>query len=98
MKRSFTRFLRTLDQIGLRQPLEEQALEAHVTLRDLYEGQGRSPSISAARKRTYTWLHHEKGKGINEIARLFDRAPSGVMRLVQPAAKMRKARGRAKRL
>lgn len=82
MKRSFQRFVRKLDKIELRQAIEERALELHVSLRDLYEGPGRAPSITAARRDVYSWLH-EHGKGIREIARLFDRAPSAVSRLTQ---------------
>lgn len=95
--RSFQRFVRELDKIRLRQMLEKRALKLHVSLRDLYEGPGRAPSISSARRAIYLWLQ-ERGKGINEIARLFDRAPSGVMKLMRGNVKARKARGRAKRL
>lgn len=89
MKRSFQIFVRKLDKIELRQPIEERALELHVSLRDLYEGPGRAPSITAARRDVYSWLFN-KGKGIREIARLFDRAPSAVSRLIQKGT--RKAR------
>jgi len=93
-KRSFQRFVRRLDKIGLRQALEERATALHVSLRDLYgDGSRGTASISAARRVVYLWLQ-KKGKGINEIARLFDRAPNGVWRLVQK--KPRKAPGRAK--
>ena len=94
MNRSFQKFVRKLDKISLRQTLEERALKLHVSLRDLYEGPSRAQSISAARRSVYLWLQ-KRGKGINEIARLFDRAPSGVLKLM---LRPRKARGRAKRL
>ncbi|KKL23759.1 hypothetical protein LCGC14_2422210, partial [marine sediment metagenome] len=82
MKRSFQRFVRKLDKIELRQLIEERALALHVSLRDLYEGPGRAPSITAARRDVYSWLY-ERGKGVREIARLFDRAPSGVGRFLR---------------
>lgn len=82
MDRSFQKFVRRLDKIGLREGIEERTLELHVSLRELYEGQGRAPSIAAARRDVYWWLH-QRGKGVNEIARLFDRAPSAVGRLIR---------------
>jgi hypothetical protein len=80
--RSFAKFTKRLDDIGLREGVEFRALKLHISLRDLYEAQGRRPSIAAARRAVYLWLMKE-GKGINEIARLFDRAPSGIQRMVQ---------------
>lgn len=94
MARSFRKFVARLDKIGLRQALEGRALKLHVSLQDLYEGPGRAPSITAARRDVYLWLLN-KGKGIREIARLFDRAPSGVLKLTQKNG-MRKSRGRIK--
>jgi hypothetical protein len=82
MKRSFTKFVARLDSIGLRPDVEKRSLSHHVSLQDLYEGTDRAPSIVAARRDVYTWLM-KKGKGNNEIARLFDRAPSGVQRLTR---------------
>ncbi len=82
MKRSFAKFVVRLDAIGLRVKVETRALQAHVSLRDLYAGQGRTPSIANARRFVYLWLL-EEGKGYNEIARLFDRAPSGVLKLTR---------------
>ena len=82
MKRSFTKFVARLDTIKLRTKVEARALQAHVSLRDLYEGPDRAPSIAAARRAIYLWLLKE-GKGNNEIARLFDRAPSGVLKLTK---------------
>jgi DNA-binding CsgD family transcriptional regulator len=82
MKRSFTKFVARLDAIKLRAKVEARALQAHVSLRDLYEGPDRAPSIAAARRSIYMWLLGE-GKGNNEIARLFDRAPSGVLKLTR---------------
>ena len=82
MKRSFSKFSARLDKIGLREVLEKRALELHVSLSDLYGGPDRAPSITAARRDVYTWLAGE-GKGVREIARLFDRAPSAVGRLIR---------------
>ena len=82
MKRSFQGFVRKLDKIELRQSIEKRTLKLHVSLRDLYEGPGRAPSITAARRDVYSWLH-ARGKGVREIARLFDRAPSAVGRLIR---------------
>ena len=73
-----------LQDIGLHGKIEARALQAHVSLRDLYEGPHRAPSIAAARRSIYLWLLKE-GKGNNEIARLFDRAPSGVLKLTKGA-------------
>ena len=92
MKRSFQKFLRKLDEIGLREAIEKRSLKFHVSLLELYEGQGRTPSIGAARKSVYSWLFYTKKKGINEIARLFDRAPSGVLKLARKGADRRARR------
>lgn len=78
-ERSFKKFSARLDAIGLRATIEKRALVLHVSLRDLYEVQG--TSSAAARRAVYQWLMKE-GKSINEIARLFDRAPSGVWKLL----------------
>jgi hypothetical protein len=81
VKRSFSKFVARLDAIGLHKKVEKHSLALHVSLRDLYEGQGRvPPSIANARRFVYLWLVKE-GRGYNEIARLFDRAPSGVLKL-----------------
>lgn len=80
--RSYSSFLERLKEIGLRAEVEARALKLHVSLRQLYEGQGRAPSLATARRFVYLWLMKE-GKGINEVARLFDRAPSGVMKLTK---------------
>ncbi len=82
MKRSFSKFLVRLDAIDLRSKIEKRALSFHVSLEDLYGGAGRASSISAARREIYSWLMQE-GKSINEIARLFDRAPNGVWKLTK---------------
>ncbi len=82
MTRSFRKFVTRLDKIGLHQMLEKRALKLHVSLQELYEGPNRAPSITAARRDAYSWLF-KRGKGINEIARLFDRAPSAVSRLTR---------------
>jgi hypothetical protein len=82
MKRSFTKFLARLDAIGLREKIEKRSLSFHVSLEELYEGAGRASSISAARREIYSWLIQE-GKSINEVARLFDRAPNGVWKMTK---------------
>lgn len=81
-KRSFQTFARRLKKIGLHAAIEKRALMLHVSLRDLYEGANRAQSISAARKSVYLWLMRQ-GKSINEIARLFDRAPNGVWKMMK---------------
>jgi len=80
--RSYRKFTARLTAIGLLNSVESRAVKLHVTLRELYEGPNRAPSIAAARRAVYLWLMGE-GKGINEIARLFDRAPSGVMKMTR---------------
>lgn len=80
MTRSYRRFTARLDASRLRKEIEKRTLALHVPLRDLYEGPDRAQSIVVARRSVYLWLM-ETGKGINEVARLFDRAPSGVMKL-----------------
>ena len=82
MKRSFQKFVARLDAIGLLNNVESRAVKLHVTLRDLYEGPNRAQSIAAARRSVYLWLMGD-GKGLNEVARLFDRAPSGVMKMTR---------------
>lgn len=79
-KRSFATFVKRLGAVGLHQEIEAHALALHVSLRELYDGPDRAPSIAKARQLVYSWLL-EQGKGNNEIARLFDRAPSGVLKL-----------------
>ena len=81
MTRSFTKFYVRIEAIGLRAGIEKRARTHHVTLRDLYDGPNRAPSITAARRAVYRWLTDE-GKGNNEIARLFDRTPSSVSNLL----------------
>ena len=81
MKRSFRRFETRLDRTFLRDKLEARALKLHVTLRDLYDGP-RTTSVVTARRDAYLWLR-KQGKGINEIARLFDRAPSGIFQMTR---------------
>jgi hypothetical protein len=83
-RRSFRKFETRLDSVGLRKEIKSRALKLHVTLRELYEGPDRAPSIAAARRAVYTWLM-EGGKGLNEVARLFDRAPSGIVKLTRGA-------------
>jgi hypothetical protein len=80
--RSYNAFVARLEAIKIRTKIEQRALAVHVTLRELYEGPNRAPSIVAARRAVYLWLM-EEGKGINEIARLFDRAPNGVWKMTR---------------
>jgi hypothetical protein len=87
MKRSFTKFSERLEAIGLFEKVLDRTLQEHVTLRALYEEPaGRGSSTIAARRVVYLWLM-KKGKSINEVARLFDRAPSGVLKLTRGSAK-----------
>jgi hypothetical protein len=86
MKRSFDKFLVRLGESGLIDKIEARALSAHVSMRELYEGPDRAPSIAGARRDIYKWLM-ERGKGLNEVARLFDRAPNGVFKLVRGTGK-----------
>lgn len=81
MRQSFWAFERRIKAIGLHADIEKRALAEHVTLKDLYDGPDRAPSVAAARRAVYAWLM-KKGKGLNEVARLFDRAPSGIVKLV----------------
>lgn len=85
MARSFTKFVARLERVSLLAEIEKRALKLHVSLRDLYDGSGRTQSIGAARHAIYNWLATE-GRGYNEIARLFDRAPSGVRKLMRKSA------------
>lgn len=97
MKRSFKKFVERLEHIGLRDPIEKRVRIEHVSLQELYEGPNLAQSVKTARKKIYLWLLGE-GKGINEVARLFDRAPSSVWKMVQKKASVRKTRGKAKTL
>lgn len=81
MKRSFKRFESRLGAIGLHDRVDARARKKHVSLRELYDGPG-TASVASARRDVYSWLV-KKGKSINEVARLFDRAPSGVLKLVR---------------
>jgi DNA-binding CsgD family transcriptional regulator len=82
MKRSFAQFVKRLGAVGLLKGVEDRALALHVSLQELYGGPNRAPSIVAARRAVYLWLMKE-GKGNNEIARLFDRAPNSVWKLTR---------------
>lgn len=84
-KRSFAKFAQRLEEIELREEVEDRCLRMHVTLQDLYEGRARG-SVKSARSDVYAWLHKTKGKSVNEVARLFDRAPSGVLKLVRKSS------------
>lgn len=79
-KRSFKKFTARVAAVGLRGEIEARAFKLHVTLQELYEGPDRAPSIATARRAVYLWLM-KQGKGLNEVARLFDRAPSGIVKL-----------------
>lgn len=83
--RDFKRFSTRLEAIALKGEIERRALEHHVSLRELYEGPIGAPSITAARRAVYLWLM-EEGKGLNEIARLFDRAVSGISKMTKGGA------------
>jgi hypothetical protein len=80
--RDYRKFTARLTAANLLKDVEKRALALHVSLRDLYEGPDRAQSIAVARRAVYLWLMRE-GKGINEIARLFDRAPSGVWKMTR---------------
>lgn len=82
MNRSYKTFVKRLTDIGLFDEVLDRALTAHVTLRDLYEGPDKATSIAAARRAIYGWLVKE-GKSVNEVARLFDRAPNGVWKMTR---------------
>lgn len=79
--RSFRKFSAQLDAIGLLEKIEKRSIALRVTLKGLYSG-NRAPSTVAARRAVYLWLLKE-GKSVNEVARLFDRAPSGVAKLIR---------------
>lgn len=81
-ERSFRKFQLRLNNTGLRAAIESRALTHRVPLRDLYEGANRTQSISAARRAVYQWLVGE-GWSVNEVARLFNRAPSGVLKMTK---------------
>lgn len=85
-KRSFTKFEARLKKTALYTEIEKRALAHNVTLRDLYEGGDRTWSVSAARTAVYMWLS-KRGKSVNEIARIFDRMPSGVFKKIKGATK-----------
>lgn len=82
MKRSFGNFVTRLRDVGLYDAIEKRALASHVSLQALYNGD-RTASVCAARRSVYLWLL--KKKSVNEIARLFDRAPSGIHRMTRPS-------------
>ena len=86
-KRSFDRFAHRLKLLGLHDAIVKRTMALHVPLRELYEGENLAPTIRAARKSIYVWLMREKGLGNNEIARLFDRAPGGIGKLIRSAEK-----------
>jgi hypothetical protein len=81
-ERSFRKFQLRLNNTGLRATISGRALAHRVSLRDLYEGGNRTQSISAARRAVYRWLVKE-GWSVNEVARLFNRAPSGVLKMTR---------------
>ena len=83
MKRSYEKFRRRLEDTGLLEEIETRARSLHVTLAVLYDGTGTEPSVGKARKDIYAWLVRQKGLGNNEVARLFDRAPNGISKLIR---------------
>lgn len=85
IERSFEKFSQRLGKIGLRDAVEKRSLSFHVTLRDLYEAPAPgTQSVTAARRAVYVWLM-TKGKSGAEIAKLFDRSRSGVLKLTRDA-------------
>lgn len=85
MKRSYDKFVARLEASDLRREVEARSLFMHVSLKDVYEGP-HSPSVIAARRAVYAWLM-KKGKGVNEIAALFDRAPNGIVKMTSKKRK-----------
>lgn len=83
MKRSFTSFARRLVEMSLRAEVEDRAKSFNVSLRKLYEGEFQAPSIVRARRVIYGWLVNVRGFGVREVARLFDRAPSGIVKMLK---------------
>lgn len=82
-QRSFQKFSQRLRATELYLEVSKRSLAHHVTLRDLYEGPDRAPSVVTARRAVYTWLKEKKGYGVREVARLFDRAANGVSKLTR---------------
>jgi len=82
MTRSYPDFLKRLKAIGLHDAIEMRALKKYVSLRSLYEGPDMATSVIAARKDVYRWLV-KRGRSVNEVARLFDRAPNGVWKMTR---------------
>ena len=82
MTRSYDKFTKRLVDAGLFQYVQERSLKMRVSLHDLYLAGDKIPSVIAARRAVYQQLM-KGGKSINEVARLFDRAPSGVWKLTK---------------
>lgn len=76
MKRSFERFSDRLKANGLYTGANKICSENYVSLCVVYDG-GKAPSVVAARRAVYVWMSG-RGMGNNQIARMFDRAKSGV--------------------
>lgn len=85
MKRSYEKFVARIDQMGLTGMLDKRLKKSRVTVIEIYQG-GRAPSIVAARRDVYRWLN-DIGYGNNEIARMFDRAQSGIMKMLRNGEK-----------
>jgi len=83
MKRSFSKFVLRIGEIGLRKEIEARSLAHRISLKDLYGGP-RTASVCAARRSVYLWLKSQ-GKSNNEIARLFDKSPSSVVGMTKEA-------------
>lgn len=81
MRRSYKRFTARLEKDGLLEEVVELANEYHVSLLRIYQDSS-LPSVVSARLNVYRHLS-SKGYGNNEIARMFDRAQSGVSKLMR---------------
>lgn len=83
MKRSFKKFEARLKETGRHGDVVKWAQASHVSLRELYDGP-RTPSVVSARRVVYSWLMQPGvGMGLREVARLFDRAPNGILMLIR---------------
>ena len=92
MKRSFDKFTGRLIDARLTDEIWDIARKKHVTLRELYEASA-TASVVAARKEVYTWLKRT-GKSPVEIGKLFDRASSGILKLIQRRGASKRGRTR----
>lgn len=81
VERSYPKFVRQLEEAGLKKELEGIALRGRVSLHDMFNG-ARVKSIVAARRAAYARLMM-RGKSLNEIARLFGRSPNHVWKMTR---------------